>query len=98
MVAAQLYNQETPKLTPIEITLIQTDCQNTAALFAQTLHENTITLNAETDSFKASISPDSHNPEISILLTSERLEKQHCVSLGCVARWQIRYSGGGVWQ
>ena len=74
MVAAQLYNQETPKLSPIEITLLQTDHNNTAALFAQTLHENTITLNSETDKFKAAIGADLNNPEISVLLTSERLE------------------------
>ncbi|MEE9334953.1 MAG: hypothetical protein V3U65_12770 [Granulosicoccaceae bacterium] len=74
MVAAQLYNQETPKHTPIEIMLMQTDRKNTAALFAQTLHENTITLHTETDHFSESIGVQSSSPEISILLTSERLE------------------------
>ncbi len=74
MVAAQLYNQDAPKLTPIEITLMQTDHKNTAALFAQTLHENTITLNTETDKFKAAIGLNARDPEISILHTSEILE------------------------
>jgi len=74
MVAAQLYNQDAPQLSPIEITLMQTDRSNTAALFAQTLHENTITLKTETDQFKAAISANSSNPEISVLHTSERLD------------------------
>jgi len=70
MVAAQLYN--------IEITIMQTDRNNTAALFAQTLHENTITVNTETDRFKAAINANkgsiSGTPAVNILLTSELLE------------------------
>ena len=98
MVAAQLYNQEEPKLTPIEITLMQTDRKNTAAIFAQTLHENTITLNAKTDNFKASVSPESHELEISILLTSERTENgnEYYSVVSRLGKYVIQVAGFGT--
>jgi len=46
MVSLQLYNQSVPEEAPIEITVLQTQTDHTASLFARTLHENT----AEPDS------------------------------------------------
>jgi len=72
MVAAQLYNQEQPKRAPVEITLMQTDRKNTAALFAQTLHENTITVNTETAQFRAQSNKQSAGQHITHIRTTRR--------------------------
>ncbi|MEE9321254.1 MAG: hypothetical protein V3U76_12465 [Granulosicoccus sp.] len=41
MVALQLYDQSVPDQFPLEVTVLQTDVESTASLFASTLHANT---------------------------------------------------------
>lgn len=47
MVALQLYDQSSVASTPIELTVLRTESNETAELFAQTLHENTLVMGAE---------------------------------------------------
>jgi len=42
MVALQIYDQSNPDTTPVEITLLTAESADTARLFAETLHENTL--------------------------------------------------------
>jgi len=47
MVALQLYNESQPNFVPVELTVLKTESNDTARLFAETLYENTQVKNAQ---------------------------------------------------
>lgn len=47
MVALQLYNESQPSFAPIELTVLRTESNDTAQLFAETLYQNTQIKNAQ---------------------------------------------------
>ncbi len=47
MVSIQIYNQTKPDLSPIEVTLITAESNDTARLFTETLHQNTRVVGAQ---------------------------------------------------
>jgi len=73
MVALQLYDQSAPDQLPLEVTLLKTDTETTASLFATTLHANTKAADTLFDSVQLQHTADSGVPlTITLLRTVMR--------------------------
>lgn len=97
MVAAQLYNQDTPDAPPIELTIMQTDRENTAILFAETLHENALSGLSKTSHYSATLKEQLDTPKVNLALTKDKLENDefYYSAVASLDRFVIQTSGVG---
>ncbi len=97
MIAAQLYNQDAPEEPPIELTIMQTDRENTAILFAETLHENALSEISKISHYSTALDEQIDAPKVNLALSKDKLENDEIYysAVASLDRFVIQTSGVG---